>query len=195
MGWFLSHCGWISCPVFQQFTEWSETLVKTWRKKKQIHGNKPWESFIHWSGTTLSFAQSPIWLSKCKVAKFLEESFGNGHILWSNARIVIEYNAWYIMLCRVEMDMLTMTRHILDMSPATHPPVANWSVIDSCWQVAVHVWLVLDINHCFRKCLAASSAPRYLLILCWNIKYWTRRVIFQQNLSWNSHFHSNSNFH
>ena len=101
------------------------------------------------------------------------------YILWSISRISIEYNTRYIMLLRVEMDMLTMTRHILDMSPATHPPVSNWSVIDSCWQVAVHVWLVLDINHCFRKCLAACLAPRYLLSQCWEINYWTRWVIFQ----------------
>ena len=43
------------------------------------------------------------------------------------------------------MEMLPMTRHILDMLPDT-PPVSNWSVIDSCWQVAVHVWLLLNIN-------------------------------------------------
>ena len=114
--------------------------------------------------------------------KFCHQGGARGpldYILWSISRISIEYNTRYIMLRRVEMDMLTMTRHILDMSPATHPPVSNWSVIDSCWQVAVHVWLVLDINHCFRKCLAACLAPRYLLSQCWEINYWTRWVIFQ----------------
>ena len=50
----------------------SKLWSRPYEKKTQIHGNKSWQSFIHWSSTILCFASTPIWLSKCKLAKFLE---------------------------------------------------------------------------------------------------------------------------